>query len=221
MNSPKPVPKLFFTLDELSDRWKLSPGELIAQAVAGNLPVLIPHYASAQQGRVVNVMRRDDPEEYPETLHPEWGASLKPEDLSCVAHYGAATISVCYHYVVSGLEVISYDPPRKISTVDLVLAADDVELLESGLEHPLGESERNALLKTIAAMALALAGEKSSLYYGGAPNAKAIATHVLNSISNCPAEIKSKIQWSGLDEETMRKKIGAGMNLLLLKKTKH
>jgi hypothetical protein len=213
MTKAKHVPKVYFHLPELAERWGLSMDELLSKALAGDLPVVIPHFGGVNP-TLRPIMGRD-PNQTPEMLHPSWAVSLGSGDLSRICHYGQADVQAVFRNVENGREILEYEPPRSITKNDLVISVENVLGVESDIETPFSESERETLLKIIAVSALAIAGNTAANYNGKSLNCSAIAKAIYVKLGVCPSELKDCLQLEGVSEQTIRKKISDGLKLLL------
>lgn len=174
---------------------------------------MIPHFGGVNPNLRPSMGR--DPNQTPEMLHPSWAVSLGPSDLARICHYGQADVQAVFRNVENGREIFEYEPPRSITKNDLVISVENVLGVESEIETPFSESERKTLLKIIAVSALAIAGNTVANYNGKSLNYSAIAKAIYVKLGDCPPDLKDCLQLDGISEQTIRKKISEGLELLL------
>lgn len=217
------LPKLYFDLGELSDRWGLSVSLLLAHASAGRLVVYLPHLGY-QQKPVTGAEYVAEDELSAEELDPAWAVRLDSEALSCVAAYGEASIESGYRCEVTGKMVVTFDVPRRIAPTDLVVAADEVSRHEvSGtVVASISETKEAALLKQIALLAMFIAHKCSGYKWGDKCNAKKIADETdsllkkiaIDAPDSAIALALANNEVGSISPDYIRQNIGAGMKLL-------
>lgn len=214
MMGKKNASRLYYKVGEVAQILSVSEEEVLSRAALGDLPIMVPHFGN--DGGAVTAASSPDPDLYPEVFNWHWGVSLQPEDLSRICRYGSASVAVGFRPSEDGLEVIKYQPPRLLKRDDLVVPAEyvDGEVAEN---LPVSESERKTLLKMIAVLGLALAGKDPKYFHGTKLNCLGIANAVKLKVGECPDEFKSKVQWEGIGEENLRKKMSDGAKLLFKK----
>ena len=222
MTKQHDLPKLYFDLGELSERWGLPVSVLLAHACNGNLAVYLP-CLGGQKMRVMGAEYEAGDEVSSGEIDPAWAVRLDFQALSYVAANGEAWIESGYQYEMTGKMVVTYDPPRRIVPIDLVVPADEVSRHESGVTaESISETKEAALLKQIALLAMLIAHKFSGYKWGDKCNAKKIADETdsllkkvaMDAPDSAIALALANNEMSSVSPDYIRQNIGAGLKLL-------
>lgn len=222
MTKQHDLSKLYLDLDELSGRWALSVSVLLAHASAGQLVVVLPHFGKELEP-VIGGEYEAGAETSANDVDPIWAVRVDSNVLSVLAASGEASLEVGYRYGINGKEAVTFDPPRRITTTDLVVAIEEVLRHESGGHAAeISMTTKAALQKQMALLAMLVAQKCSGYDWGEGFSAKKIADDteaMLTAIKkdfpeSDVAKALDNLGVSGISPDYIRQNIGAGIKLL-------
>lgn len=202
MDKTDSFPKLFYSINDLVNKWSYTKDEVLHQVGTGKLKTSVKIYgdyvAMPITGKEDTPSDQDSQNLLSDQPIEDELYELSDEYIPYLIKDGTVYIdnALCY----KGEWSILLQPEIIVKIDDLVVKADEVKRFETESsqlvpeESQLSEKERDNLLKTIGALAMLLANSKNTFTIGKKPNANQISAAIHGMFDELEKENKDTFE---------------------------